>query len=98
MRVATGALDDGRGYWCQLALAALGWVLTAAVVVWLGLQAGEIALRITLFLLHDRLAGTVEATPCILEGLRKAGLEPGRIIPARRPSAQNADSRIKVVR
>ena len=49
-------------------------------------------------LLHDRLAGTVEATPCILEGLRKAGLEPGRIVSARRRSAQNADSRIRVVR
>ena len=50
MRVATGALDDGRGYWRQLALAALGWLLTAALVVWLALQAGEIAVRITLFL------------------------------------------------
>lgn len=50
MRVATGALDDGRGYRRQLALAALGWLLTAALVVWLALQAGEIAVRITLFL------------------------------------------------
>ncbi|HEX7254443.1 MAG TPA: hypothetical protein VF236_00800 [Gaiellaceae bacterium] len=50
MRVATGALDDGRGYWRQLALALLGWLLTAALVVWLSLHAGEIALRVTLFL------------------------------------------------
>ena len=50
MRVATGALDDGRGYRRQLALAALGWILTAALVVWLALHAGEIEVRVTLFL------------------------------------------------
>lgn len=50
MRVATGALDDGRGYWRQLALAVLGWLLTAVVVVWLALHADEIAVRVTLFL------------------------------------------------
>ena len=49
-------------------------------------------------LLHDKLAGTVEATPCIIRGLRRAGLEPGRIVPARRPSKQNAGSLISVVR
>lgn len=50
MRVATGALDDGRGYRRQLALAVLGWLLTAAVVAWLALDAGEIAVRVTVFL------------------------------------------------
>lgn len=48
-------------------------------------------------LLHDRFEGTVEATPCMIAGLRERGLEPGRLEPASRPSAKNGDSYIKVV-
>jgi hypothetical protein len=72
MRVATGALDDGRGYRRQLALAALGWVLTAAIVVWLTLQAGEIALRITLFLVSVCVVVSVMAVGLAVVVLRPA--------------------------
>jgi hypothetical protein len=70
MLVATGALDDGRGYRRQLALAALGWILTAALVVWLALQAGEIALRITLFLVTLSLVVAVMAVGVAVVVLR----------------------------
>ena len=33
-----------------------------------------------LILLHDRLAGTVQAVPCIIRGLRERRLEPGRVV------------------
>jgi peptidoglycan/xylan/chitin deacetylase (PgdA/CDA1 family) len=55
-------------------------------------QAGDV------ILLHDKLAGTVDATPCLVEGLRRKGLEPGRVVPAREPSEQNAGSPVRVVR
>ena len=48
-------------------------------------------------LLHDRLVGSVEATPCIIEGLRRRGLEPGRVGPAPGPSAQNDGSWARVI-
>ena len=70
MRVATGALDDGRGYWRQLAVAALGWILTAAFVVWLALQAGELALRVTLFLVTLCLVIAVSAVALAVVVLR----------------------------
>ena len=55
-------------------------------------QAGDVVL------LHDKLAGTVEATSCIIAGLRARGLEPGRMLPAQGPSPQNGGTWIKVVR
>jgi hypothetical protein len=50
LQVRTGALDDGRGYRRQLALAVLGWLLTAAVVVWLARDVSHVELRLTWFL------------------------------------------------
>lgn len=48
-------------------------------------------------LLHDRFEGTIQATPCLIRGLRERDLEPGRLTVADRPSAKNGDSMIKVV-
>jgi peptidoglycan-N-acetylglucosamine deacetylase len=50
-----------------------------------------------LILLHDRLAGTVEAVPCIIRGLRERGLEPGRVVRSGKPSEQNDGSLVTVV-
>jgi peptidoglycan-N-acetylglucosamine deacetylase len=47
-------------------------------------------------LMHDRLPGTVNAAPCIIRGLRKQGLEPGRLEVSSRPSPRNGDSYIQV--
>jgi peptidoglycan-N-acetylglucosamine deacetylase len=50
-----------------------------------------------LILLHDRLAGTVAAVPCIIRGLRARGLEPGRVVRSGKPSAQNDGSLVTIV-
>lgn len=54
-------------------------------------EAGDVVL------LHDKLPGTVEATSCMIAGLRARGLEPGRMLPAQGPSPQNGGTWIKVV-
>jgi len=48
-------------------------------------------------LLHDRLAGSVEAVPCIIRGLRERGLEPGRVVRSGKASEQNDGSLVTVV-
>jgi peptidoglycan-N-acetylglucosamine deacetylase len=48
-------------------------------------------------LMHDRFAGTVEAAPCVISGLRERGLEPGRLEIADKASPKNGDSFIAVV-
>ncbi len=48
-------------------------------------------------LMHDRFAGTVEAAPCVIRGLREQGLEPGRLAVSDQPSPKNGDSFIEVV-
>jgi peptidoglycan/xylan/chitin deacetylase (PgdA/CDA1 family) len=48
-------------------------------------------------LMHDRFEGTVDAAPCIIEGLRAKGLEPGRVEVSPRPSPKDGDSFIRVV-
>lgn len=47
-------------------------------------------------LMHDRLPGTVNAAACIIRGLRKQGLEPGRLEVSSIPSPRNGDSYIRV--
>jgi hypothetical protein len=48
--VETGALDDRRHLLRQYAVAALGWAVTVAVIVWLVLHATGPAVSVTLFL------------------------------------------------
>ena len=50
-----------------------------------------------LILLHDRLAGTVAAVPCIIRRLRERALEPGRVVRSGKPSEQNDGSLVTVV-
>jgi hypothetical protein len=50
-RVATGMLDEPALYRRQLVTAAIGWILTVLLMVWLVSSANEIALQITMFLI-----------------------------------------------
>ena len=50
-----------------------------------------------LILLHDGLAGTVEAVPCLIRGLRERGLEPGRVVRSGKPSEQNDGSLVAIL-
>jgi peptidoglycan/xylan/chitin deacetylase (PgdA/CDA1 family) len=47
-------------------------------------------------LMYDRFQGTVDAAPCIIRGLRKQGLEPGRLEVSEKPSPKNGGSYIDV--
>lgn len=49
-RIETGALETGSRYAWHLVLAALGWVLALALVVWLAFEATAIEVRTTLFI------------------------------------------------
>jgi len=48
--VETGLLDDGYHRGRQLALAVLGWVLTAALIVWLLTNPHLAGVKLSLFL------------------------------------------------
>jgi peptidoglycan/xylan/chitin deacetylase (PgdA/CDA1 family) len=48
--------------------------------------------------LHDKFAGTVDATSCMIAGLRARGLEPARILEAQGPSPQNGGTWIRVAK
>ncbi len=55
-------------------------------------QAGDVVV------LHEKFPGTVEATSCMIAGLRERGLEPGRVFEADGPSPQNGGTWIRVAR
>jgi hypothetical protein len=50
MRVETGALEVRRHYPLQVLLGLLGWVLAVVLIVYLASDAGEISVRIAIFL------------------------------------------------
>lgn len=50
-RVATGMLDEPDLYRRQLVTAAIGWIMTVLLIVWLVSSADEIALQVTMFLI-----------------------------------------------
>jgi hypothetical protein len=68
--VETGALDDGRRYRLQFVIALIGWVCTAAVIAWLALHAGEIEIRVTLFLAGVAVVVAVLGTSVAVDLLR----------------------------
>jgi hypothetical protein len=51
VRVETGALEVRRRYALQLFVGFLGWVLAAALIVYLASDAGQISIRIAMFLI-----------------------------------------------
>ena len=66
----TGGADDGRHRARQLVAGALGWLLWAALIVWLALRASPDALHVATFL------ATVVVTVAVLTVLSALALRP----------------------
>jgi hypothetical protein len=70
LTVATGALDDGRRRKWHLLVAAAGWVIVGLLVGWLASHAGEVELRMTLFLVCVVVVVAVMGTSLAVDVLR----------------------------
>jgi hypothetical protein len=82
IRVETGALDDGGHRGRQLVVGLAGWVLVVALCSWLALNADELEIRLTLFLVSAAVVIAFMCTSVAVELVRPQLIRDRRREPA----------------